>query len=114
MRILFVENHAVFAAQVCQQFPSAHAVKVIVPSLAAAREALAAEEYHLLLSDYDLDDGKGDELVRECRGQRPQLPVIAVSAREAGNTALLQAGAWAAGSKMEFHKIQTTIEMVNR
>lgn len=37
MKILYVENHAVFAAQVCQQFLSAHVVRV-VPTLAAALE----------------------------------------------------------------------------
>jgi hypothetical protein len=53
MKILYVENHAVFAAQVCQQFLSAHSVQV-VPSVAAAKNALASETCDLLIVDYDL------------------------------------------------------------
>jgi len=60
-------------------------------------------------SDYDLDDGKGEEFVRECRATRPRLPVIAVSSHEAGNAALVAAGASAVCSKMEFDRIQQVI-----
>lgn len=109
MKILFVENHAIFAAQVCHQFLSEHAVQV-VSSLAAARGALASNKYDLLLVDYDLDDGKGDELVRECRASYPKIRVIAVSAHETGNVMLVQAGASAVCSKMEFHQIRAVIE----
>jgi hypothetical protein len=38
MKILYVENHAVFAANVTRQFLSQHTVTV-VPSIAAARRA---------------------------------------------------------------------------
>ena len=109
MKILYVENHPVFAAQVCQQFLPTHVVEVLW-SLAAARQALASQAYDLLLVDYDLDDGKGDELVRACRVLHPTLRIIAVSAHEAGNAALLKAGASAVCGKMEFDKIQAVIE----
>lgn len=109
MNILYLENHAVFADQVTRQFLAAHRVTV-VPSLLAARSALESESYDLVLSDYDLDDGKGDEFVRECHAAHPDLPVIAVSSHEAGNSALLRAGASAVCSKMEFDRIQQVIE----
>jgi DNA-binding response OmpR family regulator len=108
MKILYVENHAVFAAQVCQQFLSAHTVRV-VPTLAAARDALGGDNYDLLIVDYDLDDGKGDELVRACRVLHPKLKIIAGSAQEAGNAALVKAGASAVCGKMEFDKIGKAI-----
>lgn len=108
MKILYVENHAIFATQVCQQFLSAHAVRV-VPTLAAARDALGAGDYDLLIVDYDLDDGKGDELVRACRILHPRLRIIAGSAHDAGNTALVKAGASAVCGKMEFHTITEVI-----
>jgi DNA-binding NarL/FixJ family response regulator len=108
MKILYVENHPIFAAQVCQQFLSAHMVR-IVPTLAAARDALAAGDYDLLIVDYDLDDGKGDELVRACRVLHPKLKIIANSAHEAGNAALVKAGASAVCGKMEFDKIGKAI-----
>ena len=109
MKILYVENHATFAAQVCGQFLAAHEVRV-APNLATAREALACQSYDLLLVDYDLDDGKGDELVRACRVLHPELRIIAVSAHDAGNAALLKAGAGAVCGKMEFEKIQSVID----
>ena len=39
----------------------------------------------------------------------PRLPIIAVSSHEAGNAALLKAGASAVCSKMEFHHIEQVI-----
>src|SRR5216117_3541553 len=108
VNILYLENHAVFAQQVTRQFLSAHQVTV-VPSLAAARNALSSGEYDLVLSDYDLDDGKGEVFVRECRASLPRLPIIAVSSHEAGNAALVKAGASAVCSKMEFDRIQQVI-----
>ncbi len=108
MNILYLENHAVLAAQVCQQFLSAHTVRV-VPTLAAARDALGAANYDLLIVDYDLDDGKGDELVRACRILHPSLKIIAGSAHEAGNSALVKAGASAVCGKMEFDRIAEVI-----
>lgn len=89
MKILYVENHAIFAAQVCQRFLSNHAV-TLVSNLAAARRALAAEAFELLQVDYDLDDGKGDEFVRACRVLHPNLKIIAVSSHDMGNAALVR------------------------
>ena len=114
MNILYVENHAVFAENVRRQFLSQHAVTV-VPSLSAARQAMKEGCFDLLLVDYDLDDGKGDELVRSLQrvaGERPI--VIGVSSHNAGNTALLKAGAAAVCSKMNFDQIQAVIDNVTR
>lgn len=112
MNILYLENHAVFAQQVTRKFLRAHHVAV-VPSLAAARIALASGSFDLVLSDYDVEDGKGDTFVRECRVKHPRLPVIAVSSHEAGNAALVAAGASAVCSKMEFDRIQEVIEALD-
>jgi len=108
VKILYLENHIIFAQQVIQQFLASHQVTV-APTLATARQALAACRYDVVLSDYDLDDGKGDEFVRECRAAHPRLPVVAVSSHEAGNSALLRAGASAVCSKMEFERIQQVL-----
>jgi DNA-binding NarL/FixJ family response regulator len=83
---------------------------MIVPSLASAREALAIRKYDLLLVDYDLDDGKGDELVSFCRREHPELKIIAASSHDPGNAALLKAGASAICGKMDFDKIHSVIE----
>ena len=113
MNILYLENHAIFAEQVTRQFLGAHRVTV-VPSLTAARSSLALGGFDLILSDYDLDDGKGEEFVRECRVAHPLLPIIAVSSHEAGNAALVAAGASAVCSKMEFDRIQKVIGRFER
>jgi DNA-binding NarL/FixJ family response regulator len=107
--ILYLENHAVFAEQVTRKFLSNHKVTV-VPSLTAARRALDTTSFDLIFSDYDLDDGKGDEFVRECRIKHPDLHVVAVSSHDAGNSALLQAGATVVCGKMEFDQIERVIE----
>jgi DNA-binding response OmpR family regulator len=109
MKILFVENHAVFAAQVIPLFLSSHAI-TLVPSMAEARRALSTSEFDLLLVDYDLDDGKGEELLKEIRANHSDIPVIGVSSHEAGNRALLKAGANSVCSKMDFDQIQTVIQ----
>lgn len=110
MNILYVENHSVFAANVQRHFLSKHLVTV-VPSLSAARKALCDNLYDLLLVDYDLDDGKGDTLVREvCSSGSHDVTIIGVSSHEEGNTALLKAGATTVCSKMEFDKIQAVID----
>jgi DNA-binding response OmpR family regulator len=108
MKILFVDNHSVFAQQAIIHFLSAHQVTV-VPSLSVARSSLAADKFGLLLVDYDLDDGKGEELVRELRGAGNKIRIVGVSAREEGNAALLHAGVEASCSKMEFNRIQELI-----
>jgi DNA-binding NarL/FixJ family response regulator len=111
MKILYLENHAIFAQQVISQFLKSHQVTVVA-TLAAARQTLASENFDLVLSDYDLDDGKGDEFVRECRAAHPRLPIIAVSSHEAGNAALMRAGASAVCSKMGFQRIEEVIRQL--
>ena len=111
MRILYVENHAVFAANVISQFLAQHAVTV-ASSLAEARRALEAGSFDLLLVDYDLDDGKGDTLVKELFASGKPIPVIATSSHVEGNTALLRAGAVSVCSKMQFERIQSVIDTI--
>jgi CheY-like chemotaxis protein len=104
MRLLWVENHAVFARMAGKQFLAGHDLTV-VPSLARAREVLAAEAFEAVLLDYDLDDGKGASLIEFIR-QLPYVPiVVATSSHEEGNTSLLAAGADAACSKGHFAEI---------
>ena len=111
MRILYVENHAIFAANACRQFLSAHSVTV-VPSLSEARKELGSANFDVALVDYDLDDGKGDQLIRELVTARSPLISIGVSSHDDGNSAMLRAGAVAVCSKMRFEDIQRVIENV--
>jgi DNA-binding response OmpR family regulator len=101
MSILFLENHAVFARTVVDEFLSDHEV-VIVPSLEEGCLAARGAHFDVLLVDYDLDDAKADAFVRWVRGSGDRTPIIAVSARAEGNDALIRAGANAICPKGEF------------
>jgi O-acetyl-ADP-ribose deacetylase (regulator of RNase III) len=109
LNILYLENHAVFATQVTQQFLSLHHV-LVVASLSAARRAWKPEAFDLVLADYDLEDGKGVDFIREVKARNATTPIIGVSSHEAGNEALLNAGASATCSKMDFDNISNVIE----
>ena len=104
MRILFVENNASFAALVVKTFLSAHDVEV-VPTLVAARELLAGESWDVALIDFDLDDGKGTELVNEFASKHPRPYLVAVSAFDDKNAAMKAAGADAICGKLHFSRI---------
>jgi DNA-binding response OmpR family regulator len=107
-KLLFVEHHSIFAPPAMIHFLSAQQATV-VPSLSAARANLAADQCDLLSMDYDLADGKGEELVRAWREAGNKILMIGVSAREAGRVALPPAGVNKIGSKMEFNRIQELI-----
>jgi DNA-binding response OmpR family regulator len=108
MKILLIENHPHFAKAVVKEFLSEHEV-VIAPSIRVAKENLSEVDFDLFLSDYDLDDGKGDEFVLHLREIGNSKPVVAISSHEKGNTAILAAGANKICSKMEFRKINEVI-----
>jgi CheY-like chemotaxis protein len=63
-----------------------------------------------VLLDYDLEDGKGTELIEVIRGLRTPPVVIATSARDAGNAALVAAGAHAECSKAKFATIESVLK----
>jgi DNA-binding response OmpR family regulator len=113
MKVLWVENHAQFARLAVRTFLAAHAVTV-VPSLADARRALAEGTFEAVLVDFDLDDGKGSELVGALRRNPVRPWVVAASAHEAGNAALREAGADAVCGKLEFARIAEVIEGLTR
>jgi len=79
---------------------------------ASANQAIEQDVFDLLLVDFDLDDGKGDVLIRELRPAHNSVPIIGVSSHEKGNTALVKAGATAICSKMDFDGIQKVIDEV--
>ncbi len=113
MRILFVENHPEFTASVVQLFLTAHDVEV-VPAIASAKEKAQTSDFDVVLVDYDLDDGKGDELVRWLRTTRADWKIVAVSARDLGNEALMSAGADVVCSKLGFSQIETVLQKLGR
>ena len=111
LNILYVENHAVFANVVKNTFLSSHVVTV-VPSLQAARELLTAQAFDLVLVDYDLDDGKGDAVIRWMGEVGKTIPAIAVSSHEDGNAAMVAAGARASCLKSQCNRIHEVIGLI--
>lgn len=111
MNILWVENHQRFSQIAVSRFLPDHRVTV-VPSLAAARQILATEQFNIVLVDYDLDDGKGADLVAEIKSQSNPPVVIATSSNADGNEKLVGAGADAVCSKMEFSNIENVLRRV--
>lgn len=109
MRILYVENHPVFARLIAGRLLSMHDV-TIVPSLALAGEELENNRFDVILIDYDLDDGKGAELVSDLQNQPQRPKIIAVSAHETGNTAMQTAGADAVCAKADIQTIDFVIK----
>ena len=108
MKILFVENHQTFGEIVRDRFLSDHSV-TIVPSIEQAVPHIDEHPYDLVLVDYDLDDGKGDQVVRFARTKHPEIKIIGVSSHEQGNESLLFAGANCICSKLEFDNIASVI-----
>ena len=109
LKILFVENHDRFVSVVTREFLGGHEVTV-VPSIAIALEQLQSSDFDVVLVDYDLDDGKGDRLVREIRINSLPVKIVGVSSHEQGNTALSESGADVICSKMEFDRIGEVLE----
>ncbi|HEX2685097.1 MAG TPA: response regulator [Kofleriaceae bacterium] len=110
MRVLFVEDHRVFAETVASQFLASHHVD-IMESVATARLAAAADPpYDVMLIDYDLPDGKGTEVLRHLRAARFRGRIVAVSSKDEGNQELRTAGAHAICKKPELHRIATVLQ----
>jgi DNA-binding response OmpR family regulator len=103
MELLWVENHPQFT-RFARPFLAGYAVTV-VPSLAAARAALGKARFDVVLVDFDLDDGKGAELVRELASRVGRPVIVATSSHTDGNAALLHAGADAVCGKLDFARI---------
>jgi DNA-binding response OmpR family regulator len=113
MRLLYVEDHAAFRAQVVPRFLADHHVTVAA-SLAEARALLLDGTFDAVLLDYDLPDGKGIELLEELQEDGWSGWVVAVSSFQENNARLQAAGAHAAVSKMKFSEITAVLASLER
>lgn len=108
-RLLYVETRARFAQVVCREY-LAGADVTVVSSLAEAERAATQRSFDAILADYDVKDGNGTELVRRLREKGIKAPIVAVSAHEFGNQAMLRAGADAICEKMNLERLQGVLE----
>ncbi|MCC6528246.1 MAG: response regulator, partial [Polyangiaceae bacterium] len=63
----------------------AHHDVTLVRSTADATDAIRERDCDAVLVDYDLDDGKGDALVKAICASASRAIIVAVSAHEHGN-----------------------------
>ncbi len=108
MKILFVENHNIFARTVTENFLAEHEVTV-VSTVSHAWTFINKNKYNIILVDYDLDDCKGDKLIRRIKQSSLPVKIIGVSSHDDGNAALKSAGADAICSKLNFKHIDYII-----
>jgi len=110
VRILFVENHRLFAETVIEQFLSGHEV-VIATNVAEAKE-MTSKAFDVALVDYDLPDGKGTAVVRALKANGFRGTIIAVSSKEEGNAELRAAGAKVTCAKKDFRRLTELLAKV--
>jgi catechol 2,3-dioxygenase-like lactoylglutathione lyase family enzyme/CheY-like chemotaxis protein len=108
LKILYLESNPRFASVTIKAFLSRHDI-TLVSNLSAARQELAVGKFDVVLVDYALEDGQGDDLVYDLKAQRNRPVIIATSPLPQGNAALMEAGADAACGKMEFQKIEAVM-----
>lgn len=113
MKILYIENHMIFAKTVCELFLTNHDV-TISPAISESKLLLKEQVYDLVIIDYDLDDGKGDVITTWIKKSFPGLKIIAASSHDDGNEKMLSVGADSVCPKHNFKNINSVIEKLSR
>jgi signal transduction histidine kinase len=91
-RLLIVDDHRDFAANLAELAQQQGFVPRVVHDLAAAREALRGGEYEVAVLDHRLPDGRGLDLIDEAHETNPELVPILIAA---------------------FASVETTVEALN-
>ena len=114
MRILFAENHLVFAETVTAEFLLDDDV-VIAPSAKQAFECFTeGHPFDAVLVDFDLDGGSGTDLVARLRESEYDGLIVATSAKDEGNTELIRMGADVACNKLRFSSLRSLLKVLLR
>ncbi len=115
LRILLIEDHLNTRATLVRLLKSwGHAVEE-AETLAQGRQLLKSRRIDLLLTDVELPDGAGSDLMREIRETSPAMPGIALTGFDATAYA---AGSMEAGFLLHFtkpiatEKLKTAIEEI--
>ena len=81
MRVLLVEDTEDVAEAIVANFSrSGHAVDRVT-GCGAARDAVAVQDYDLVILDINLPDGSGFDFLRGLRGAKNATPILVVTAR---------------------------------
>jgi DNA-binding response OmpR family regulator len=109
MKILFVENHSEFVAIAIREFFADASVRVAA-SVEQAKKEMATTTFDVILVDYDLEDGKGTQVIEHARRKEENTPIIAISSHPFGNQRLLASGADAVCAKTHFRGIKKVLD----
>lgn len=82
MRLLLVEDDLELAAGLASALEQSNHVLDVAHSCDAARQALLATDYQVIVMDLGLPDGDGIALLRELRQRRIATPVLVLTARD--------------------------------
>ena len=107
MRLLFVENNILFMGMAMSQCLESFDV-VCALTVRDGRAHLEAEAFDVLLVGVELDDGTGEELIREFR-QRFRGAIVAMSHSDVENDRLVDAGADGSCSKSNVSSLPAAI-----
>jgi len=81
-KIMVVEDDLVLSAGLCFELDSGGYLTVAAYNCQKARQLVASNHFDLVLLDVNLPDGNGFNLCREIKLQRPELPVIFLTAND--------------------------------
>ncbi|MFT3973184.1 MAG: response regulator transcription factor [Amaricoccus sp.] len=83
MRLLLVEDTSDVADAIVRSFQRVGDAVDWVGTVGAAQDAVAVNDYEVLILDINLPDGQGTEVLRLLRRQRKTTPVLMLTARMA-------------------------------
>jgi DNA-binding response OmpR family regulator len=81
-QILIIEDDQSLNQGLCKALKTEHRQVVSCRNLQEAREQLRCQSASLVLLDVNLPDGSGLDLLREIRREKPELPVILLTAND--------------------------------
>ena len=81
-KIMVVEDDLVLSAGLCFELDSGGYLTVAAYNCQKARQLVASNHFDLVFLDVNLPDGNGFNLCREIKLQRPELPVIFLTAND--------------------------------
>ena len=81
-KILVLEDDLALSAGLCFELDSAGYLTVAAYNCQKARQLLKGDYFDLALLDVNLPDGNGFDLCREIKVQKPELPVIFLTAND--------------------------------
>jgi len=81
MRLLLVEDTQDVAEAIVANFSRRGDAIDHASTIGDARDALAVQDYDMLILDINLPDGTGTELLRELRARRDATPILMLTAR---------------------------------